>query len=303
MAVLHPDRNFSTIAEQARAAAAVLAQLEHAKVGALLAGDSARKALFCDLDRSAGAEPLEVRRTLHVRADGALAADELRPWLKAPRSADAPLRVVVNEGAGPYLARPCQMGADVVVEDLRDLFGREVGALAFVGARTDEALSKFFEAACIEGRSTQVCHAADAAIPADAAAANEAERVLGLLLPQLAMITQARCDRALVAAQYLAHHPRVADVRYPGLQDDPANSEARRSLEHGFGWRVAFKLPCDSRGFAHGLWEEPMGFLASCVEQRAGGLCVLHAGLEEALDVVGALEKGIACGDMADPRA
>lgn len=297
MAALHPDRNFSTIANQARAAAVVLAQLEHAKVGALLAGDSARRALFCDSDRPVGMEPLEVRRTLRVQADGALVADELRPWLKAPRSADAPLRVVVNEGAGPYLARPCQMGAEVVVEDLRDLFGREVGALAFVGARTDEALAKFFEAACIEGRNTQVCHAADAA------ASNEAERVLGILLPQLAMITQARCDRALVAAQYLAHHPRVADVRYPGLQDDPANSEARRSLEHGFGWRVAFKLPCDSCGFAHGLWEEPMGFLASRVEQRADGLCVLHAGLEEALDVVGALEKGIACGDMADPRA
>ena len=297
MAALHPDRNFSTIANQARAAAVVLAQLEHAKVGALLAGDSARRALFCDSDRSVGMEPLEVRRTLRVQADGALVADELRPWLKAPRSADAPLRVVVNEGAGPYLARPCQMGAEVVVEDLRDLFGREVGALAFVGARTDEALAKFFEAACIEGRNTQVCPAADAA------ASNEAERVLGILLPQLAMITQARCDRALVTAQYLAHHPRVADVRYPGLQDDPANSEARRSLEHGFGWLVSFRLPCDSRGFDHGLWEEPMGFLASRVEQRADGLCVLHAGLEEALDVVGALEKGIACGDMADPRA
>lgn len=278
--MLHPDRNFSTIASQGLAVEQVMAQLEHAKTGALLVGEPARRALFCDADTCA--ESLEVRRTLRMDPTGSIEADELRPWLKAPASGDG-LRVVVNEGAGPYLCRPPQMGADIAVEDLGDLFGEAFDGLVFVAARSEGALERFLRA-----------------IGADApdAAPSISQGALDLLthmLPQLALITQARCDRALVAAQFLAHHPRVVWVRYPGLAEDASNTEARRSMEHGFGWRVAFKPAEDARGFACGLWESPLGALSSRVEVLPDGVCVLHAGLEEALDVVGALEKGIAC--------
>ena len=277
--MLHPDRNFSTIASQGLAVEQVMAQLEHAKTGALLAGEPARRAFFCDAGTCA--EALEVRRTLHVGPTGSIDVDGLRPWLKSPASGDG-LRVVVNEGAGPYLCRPPQMGADIAVEDLGDLFGAAFDGLAFAAARSEGALERFLRA-----------------IGADAAAAAPVlpgvRDLLAHMLPQLALVTQARCDRALVAAQFLAHHPRVAWVRYPGLAEDASNAEARRSMEHGFGWRVAFKPAEDARGFAHGLWESPLGALSSRVEVLPDGACVLHAGLEEALDVVGALEKGIAC--------
>ena len=309
MAALHPDRNFSTIAGQARSAGVVLAQLEHAQTGALLAGEPARRALSCDSADMVQAGAFEVRRTLHMQGDGSIAADELRTWLKTPcTGAGTPLRVVVNEGAGPYLARPCQMGADVVVEDLGELLGHGLDGLAFVGARTDAALGAFLadlHGGNCEARARRAGEGAGPVCSFDAGAEvlDEAERALALMLPQLALIVQARCDRALVAAQFLVHHPRVFDVFYPGLQDDPANPEARRSLEHGFGWRVGFRLPSDACGFADGLWNGPMGSLASHVEQLSCGMCVLHAGLEEPLDVVGALEKGIARGEAAVPRA
>lgn len=278
--MLHPDRNFSTIASQGLAVEQVMAQLEHAKTGALLAGEPARRALFCDADTCA--EMLEVRRTLRMDSTGSIEADELRPWLKAPASGDG-LRVVVNEGAGPYLCRPPQMGADIVVEDLGDLFGEAFEGLAFVAARSEGALERFLRAIGAD--------APDAAAPVLPGVRD----LLAHMLPQLALVTQARCDRALVAAQFLAHHPRVVWVRYPGLAEDASNAEARRSMEHGFGWRVAFKPAEDARGFACGLWESPLGALSSRVEVLPDGACVLHAGLEEALDVVGALEKGIAC--------
>ena len=277
--MLHPDRNFSTIANQGLAVEQVMAQLEHAKTGALLAGEPARRALFCDADTCV--EPLEVRRTLHVEPTGSIEADELRPWLKAPASGDG-LRIVVNEGAGPYLCRPPQMGADIAVEDLGDLFGEAFEGLAFVAARSEGALERFLRAI-----------GADAADVAPSISQGTLD-LLAHMLPQLALVTQARCDRALVAAQFLAHHPRVVWVRYPGLAEDAANAEARRSMEHGFGWRVAFKPAEDASGFACGLWESPLGALSSRVEVLPDGACVLHAGLEEALDVVGALEKGIA---------
>lgn len=278
--MLHPDRNFSTIASQGLAVEQVMAQLEHAKTGALLAGEPARRALFCDA--ATCVEPLEVRRTLHVEPTGSIEADELRPWLKAPASGDG-LRVVVNEGAGPYLCRPPQMGADIAVEDLGDLFGEAFEGLVFVAARSEGALERFLRAIGAD--------APDAAAPV----LSGVRDLLAHMLPQLALVTQARCDRALVAAQFLAHHPRVVWVRYPGLAEDASNTEARRSMEHGFGWRVAFKPAEDARGFACGLWESPLGTLSSRVEVLPDGACVLHAGLEEALDVVGALEKGIAC--------
>ncbi len=233
--------------------------------------------LFCDGEAREG---LEVRRALALDgSSGRLEAPCLRPWLRE-RPDPAALRVVVNEGAGPYLCRPVQMGADAVVEDMGALFGPELDGVACVCARSEAALAHFLEIAGV----AQV----DAPEPACTSA-------LGLLMGQLALISQARCDRALVAAQYLAHHPGVREVSYPGLAEDQGNPEARRSLEHGFGWRVGFRLSDASPRFEEGLWDEPHCGVSSRVERLAGGAYVLHAGLEEPLDVVGALEKGIAC--------
>ncbi len=275
MASLHPDRNFATLACVCEDVVDAFARLEFAKAGTLLAAQAARRVLFCDAQPREG---IEVRRTLSIDEQaGRVEAACVRPWLREQPSPGV-LRVVINEGAGPFLCRPVQMGADVVVEDLGAMLGHEFSGVACVCARTDEVLERFL--ACVEAEP------ADRPGPACVAA-------LALLLPQLSLITQARCDRALVAAQYLAHHPGVCEVSYPGLGQDAANPEARRSLEHGFGWRVAFRLSDEGRCFEEGLWEEPHRGLGSGVERLTGGAYVLHAGLEEPLDVVGALERGI----------
>ncbi len=261
-------------------AASVLAQLEYAKTGTLLAADAARGVLFCD---ARPCEGMDVRRTLALDARaGRIEPACLRPWLRE-QGTPGVLRVVVNEGAGPYLCRPAQMGADVVVEDLGDLFGPVLAGVACVCARNDEVLARFLELAGVAGGAPDV--AFDVTV----------NQVLGLLVGQLSLVSQARCDRALVAAQYLAHHPAVSEVAYPGLGDDPGNPEARRSLEHGFGWRVCFRLRDSQPRFEQGLWDVPHAGISSRVERLACGAYVLHAGLEEPLDVVGALEKGIAC--------
>lgn len=49
-------------------------------------------------------------------------------------------------------------------------------------------------------------------------------------------------DAAQVAACYLACHPRVEQVRYPGLRSDPDFGRASCTLVGGFGPRVAFRL-------------------------------------------------------------
>jgi len=51
---------------------------------------------------------------------------------------------------------------------------------------------------------------------------------------------QRHCENALRVAQYLKRHKKVAWVRYPGLPDDPAYPTASCYLKKGFGGMVVF---------------------------------------------------------------
>ena len=51
---------------------------------------------------------------------------------------------------------------------------------------------------------------------------------------------QRHCENALAVAEFLKEHPDVAWVRYPGLEDDPSHQIARRYLKNGFGGMVVF---------------------------------------------------------------
>ncbi|MCF8128046.1 MAG: O-acetylhomoserine aminocarboxypropyltransferase/cysteine synthase [Deltaproteobacteria bacterium] len=51
---------------------------------------------------------------------------------------------------------------------------------------------------------------------------------------------QRHCDNAMATAQYLTDHPAVNWVRYPGLPQDPAHEAASRQFENGFGGMVVF---------------------------------------------------------------
>ena len=47
-------------------------------------------------------------------------------------------------------------------------------------------------------------------------------------------------SNALKVAEFLKSHPKVAWVRYPGLEDDPSNALAKKYLKNGFGGMVVF---------------------------------------------------------------
>ena len=61
---------------------------------------------------------------------------------------------------------------------------------------------------------------------------------------------RALSDSAQVVANYLACHPRVEAVRYPGLKTDPDFPQAANELVGGFGPRVAYLAAGEWR-----LWE------------------------------------------------
>jgi O-acetylhomoserine (thiol)-lyase len=58
----------------------------------------------------------------------------------------------------------------------------------------------------------------------------------------LALRMQRHCDNALAVANHLTQHPKVAWVRYPGLPEDPAHAAAKSQFEHGFGGMVVFGI-------------------------------------------------------------
>ena len=53
-------------------------------------------------------------------------------------------------------------------------------------------------------------------------------------------------DTALAFASYLACHPKVADVRYPGLKSDPSFAVASQVLVGGFGPLISWRPSPDA---------------------------------------------------------
>jgi len=59
-------------------------------------------------------------------------------------------------------------------------------------------------------------------------------------LETLSLRMERHSSNALAVARFLEKHPKVAWVRYPGLEGDPAFETASRQLENGFGGMVVF---------------------------------------------------------------
>lgn len=125
-------------------------------------------------------------------------------------------------------------------------------------------------------------------------------------------------ENALKVAQYLEKHPKVAWVRHPGLENDPAHSTASRYLKNGFGGMVVFGLKggydaavklidnitlfshLANVGDAKSLILHPASTSHSQLSEQAqieGGLSAdlirLSVGLEHIDDIIGALEEGM----------
>ena len=61
-------------------------------------------------------------------------------------------------------------------------------------------------------------------------------------LETLSLRVQRHADNALALAQWLAEHPAVEWVSYPGLPDHPYHERAQRYLRNGFGGVLAFGI-------------------------------------------------------------
>ncbi len=55
-------------------------------------------------------------------------------------------------------------------------------------------------------------------------------------------------ENGIAVARWLKKNPKVAWVRYPGLEDDPSYPVAKKQFKNGFGGMVVFGIKADARG-------------------------------------------------------
>jgi cystathionine beta-lyase/cystathionine gamma-synthase len=134
--------------------------------------------------------------------------------------------VVDNTFATPYLQRPLELGADVSVHSVTKYLGGHSdlvgGALVLNDAELAERLA-FLQNAVGGVPGPMDCYLA--------------LRGVKTLAPRM----DAHCRGAAMVADFLAQHPKVTRVHYPGLRDHPRHEVASRQMRD-YGGMVSFEL-------------------------------------------------------------
>jgi cystathionine gamma-synthase len=135
------------------------------------------------------------------------------------------LLAVDNTFASPYLQQPLALGADAVIHSTTKYLGGHSdvvgGALVVADAGLAERLA-FLQNAT-----------GSAGAPFDAWLTLRGVKTLAVRMDR-------HCDNGTQVATWLANHPRVARVYYPGLPDHPGHEVAAKQMR-GFGGMVSFR--------------------------------------------------------------
>lgn len=210
--------------------------------------------------------------------------------------------VVDNTFATPVLQRPLDLGADVVVHSTTKYLAGHSDVLGGAVITRDAALHeqfKFFQNAVGAVPGPQDCFLVLRGL-----------RTVGLRVER-------HCLNARRVAEFLAEHPAVKRVYYPGLTSHPQHALARRQ-QRDFGGVVSFELGDDveavkrfgsgcrlwtlaeSLGGVKSLWCHPPTMTHASVEPevRRGngirdGLIRLSVGVEGADDLIADLAEGL----------
>jgi cystathionine beta-lyase len=140
------------------------------------------------------------------------------------------LLAVDNTFASPYLQQPLTMGADIVMHSATKYLGGHsdviLGALVVRDAALAERLS------FIQNASGAVCGPLDAFLV-----------LRGIKTLHVRM--QRHCENGEKIAHFLADHPKVGKVYWPGFPTHPNHEVAKRQM-NGFGGMISFVLADDS---------------------------------------------------------
>jgi len=169
--------------------------------------------------------------------------------------------VVDSTFTTPYLFRPLEHGADVVIHSLTKWLGGHgtgIGGIVVDSGKFDWTDKKFRLFNELDPSYHGLRYAHDLGDLNPLAFITRMRLVplrnLGACISPdnawmflqgietLPLRMQRHCDNAVAVAQYLTDHPAVKWVRYPGLEQDPACETASLQFENGFGGMVVFGI-------------------------------------------------------------
>jgi O-acetylhomoserine (thiol)-lyase len=169
--------------------------------------------------------------------------------------------IIDNTAATPYLVRPIEHGADIVVHSLTKFLGghgTSIGGVIVDSGKFDWSNGRFPRFTTPDP-SYQGLVWRDLPAPLRDLAFILKARVTGLRdfgaalspfnaflilqgIETLSLRVQRHCDNALRVAHYLQEHSAVTWVNYPGLPSHASHDLAQRYLSHGFGAIIGFGI-------------------------------------------------------------
>jgi cystathionine beta-lyase/cystathionine gamma-synthase len=212
------------------------------------------------------------------------------------------LAVADNTFATPFNQRPLSLGINLVLHSATKFLGGHSDVVAGVVAGSAAHVSRMWETHVMLGA---VLH------PMEAWLLQRGLQTFGLRMAR-------HNENAMAVANFLAGHPAVATVYYPGLSSHPQHQLARRQMPGGFSGMITFDLKggrqagydllqrlrlialAVSLGGAHSLITHPASTLSLVQSDeeivRSGvqpGLVRLSVGLEDAEDLIADLEQAL----------
>jgi cystathionine gamma-synthase len=207
--------------------------------------------------------------------------------------------VVDNTFASPFLQNPLDLGADVVIHSATKYLGGHSDVVSGVIATNDDEISR---------RLTFLQNSLGAIPgPFDAWLVLRGVKTLAVRMRQ-------HCENARAVVAFLADHPRVEKVIYPGLTDHPGHEIATRQMRD-YGGMISFLMESEQEAVdlvaRTRIWTlaESLGGVESLIEHpyrmthastadapfaAPKNLVRLSVGIESAQDLVDDLERALA---------
>ncbi|MCH2033948.1 MAG: cystathionine gamma-synthase [Tenacibaculum sp.] len=141
------------------------------------------------------------------------------------------LVAVDNTFATPYIQQPLDLGVDIVMHSATKYIGGHSDLVMGALMVNNEDLAKEihfiqFAAGAIAG-------------PMDSFLALRGIKTLDVRM-------QRHCENGKAVAEYLNNHPNIGEVYYPGFENHPNYSVAKKQMQN-FGGMVSFKLKSNSK--------------------------------------------------------
>ncbi|MFZ1081793.1 MAG: cystathionine gamma-synthase [Candidatus Kryptoniota bacterium] len=189
------------------------------------------------------------------------------------------LSVVDNTFATPFLQKPLSLGADIVVHSATKYIGGHSDLILGAAITNDDAMAE----------KLHFVQKSSGAVPGpfDCFLALRGTKTLHLRMER-------HCENANEIAEFLAKHPKVKAVNFPGFKTHPNHEIAKRQMSD-FGGMVSFTLKNDDIKAAKKLTRltriftlaESLGGVESLIEHPAS---MTHSSIPRAVRLKSGLE-------------